>query len=859
MVKLTRAALLAATIPLAGIVTAAHAQISPGDQSGTATDAGTGQSAASSTNAPAASTRELARSADNPSDIVVTARRVEERLQDVPISITVFNQAQLAARNVTSANDLAAYTPSLSSNPRYGTESASFAIRGFVQEQQTGPSVGVYFADVVAPRAQDNLAGGNNVPPGSFFDLQNVQVLKGPQGTLFGRNTTGGAVLLVPQKPTDKFEGYVEGSIGNYDMRRGQAVINIPVSDTFKVRLGVDRMKRDGYLHNRSGIGPDDFNDVNYLNVRGSVVADLTPDLENYIIFTYAKSNTNGNVSRLGAVNAQTVNGVCQPGLSTTGLPYSPFEAGYYISTGACSQQAPRFANYGRFDVENNNPDAHLDIEQWQVINTTTFRASDSLTIKNIASYAEFRQSQSVNLFGDNVRVPTGPNTSVPFGYVNVFNAPNSNNTSQYTATDELQLQGNLGQGKLTYQLGAYFEKSGPIAQFNGTYASIFASCTNVQALQCNTGPLGYGFIQNTYTRYNFRDIGLYAQATYKFTDQLSLTGGIRYTMDRVVGIGSVRTVNGAFGPYNPLIPVFNCGGDSPNAGKVSTTPFDCSTRLTQKSNKPTWLIDVDYKPTPDVLFYAKYARGYREGAVNPSNTVSIVAGPEKVDAYEVGTKLTFRGAVSGYLNVAGFYNDFSQQQLQVSLIPDGTNPNASPSAAIVNAGRSKIQGIEVEALVSPFEGLRFDGGYTYLKTKLSSYSPPVLPGFLPPIPNAPVGGDLSLSPHHKLTVTGSYTLPLDESIGRITFGATYTYTSSQIASATSPFGVLPATNLLNLNASWNGIAGLPVDLAAFATNVTNRRYTVAVTQSYYNAGIEGFFLGQSRMYGLRLRYRFGQ
>src|SRR5262249_29593889 len=133
-------------------------------------------------------------------EIVVTARRTEERLQDVPISIAVFNQEQLANRNVTNAVDLATYTPSLSVNNNYGNENASFAIRGFVQDAGTPPSVGTYFGDVVAPRGPtQGTAAGDGLGPGSFFDLQNVQILKGPQGTLFGRNTTGGAIVLVPQ------------------------------------------------------------------------------------------------------------------------------------------------------------------------------------------------------------------------------------------------------------------------------------------------------------------------------------------------------------------------------------------------------------------------------------------------------------------------------------------------------------------------------------------------------------------------------------------------------------------------------------------------------------------------------------
>jgi iron complex outermembrane receptor protein len=148
-------------------------------------------------------------------EIIVTARRKEERLQDVPISITVFNQKQLDDRNIVSAKDLVIYTPSLSANPRYGSEGTSFSIRGFVQDQFTAPSVAIYFADVVAPRGNTAFPVGDGAGPGSFFDLENTQVLKGPQGTLFGRNTTGGAILLVPKKPTSEFGGSAEISAGN--------------------------------------------------------------------------------------------------------------------------------------------------------------------------------------------------------------------------------------------------------------------------------------------------------------------------------------------------------------------------------------------------------------------------------------------------------------------------------------------------------------------------------------------------------------------------------------------------------------------------------------------------------------------
>ena len=237
-------------------------------------------------------------------DIVVTAQRVEQRLQDVPISITVFDQSKLDKANVSSIRELASYTPGLAVNNRYGADNTTFTIRGFYQEQRSFATVGVFFADVVAPRGSGATFGGDGAGPGALFDLQNVQVLKGPQGTLFGRNVTGGAVLLVPKKPTDKLEGYLEGGAGDYGMWRAQGVINIPVSDSFKLRAGFDHMARRGYLKNVGNFGDGTFGnrgigDVNYWAARISAVLNVSPDVENYTLFSYTHSQSNGVIPKV--------------------------------------------------------------------------------------------------------------------------------------------------------------------------------------------------------------------------------------------------------------------------------------------------------------------------------------------------------------------------------------------------------------------------------------------------------------------------------------------------------------------------------------------------------------------------------
>ncbi|MDR2856881.1 MAG: TonB-dependent receptor [Novosphingobium sp.] len=825
-------------------------------------------------------------------DIVVTARRVEERLQDVPISITVYNQEQVAARNIVSGNDLATYTPSLSANARFGAETAAFAIRGFTQENFTSPSVGTYFADVIGPRANGGTAAGNGAGVGQFFDLQNVQVLKGPQGTLFGRNTTGGAVLIVPQKPTDELGGYIEGSIGNYNMYRIQGVLNVPLADTFKVRLGFERQKRDGYIHNKSGIGPDDYDNVNYWAVRAAVVADLTPDLENYLIARYSESETNGTWNKIVAVNATG----CDAGVDRSRYPLPASSqvnipnpdgsirlanTASFLAPLACSGFIARQKERrdGFWDVDAGNPHPFLRIKQWGITNTTTWRMSDNVTLKNIASYQQFRQSQSLYIGNDSFVFPNSPNPAwngLPFTWVGIYPAEGLANAEQETITEELQIQGRSSDGRLDYVLGGYYEQANPLSPFQGTYSQIsyvnFApapaslnlpagsllpfmatlSCSDLGKLQCT--PINtFGssaipsLLQNSLTRYWYENIGFFAQATYKLTDRFSVTGGIRYTIDKTRAEGGTRQL---FFYAPNLYNVVCASGAQPDG--------TCLTRDSQTTRKPTWLINVDYKPNDDILLYAKYARGYRQGNINASNTIPQGWGPEKVDSYEIGAKLAFRGTLSGYFNIAGFYNDFSDQQLAASLIPE-PGSTASPAQAIVNAGKSRIQGVEVDTLVN-YSLFSLAVGYTYLDTKMKSFTPVNFPGYLPATPNADVGGPLPLSPKHKITITPSVRLPVDDSLGQIRVSATYVHTSSQVTSAQAltPFGTVPAFDLLNLNLTWNAVGGLPVDLSAFVTNLTNKEYYTFVGGGWQSTGIEYGAIGMPRMYGMRLKFRFG-
>ncbi len=770
--------------------------------------------------------------ADELQEIVVTARRVEERLQDVPISITVFNQEQLRDHNVDNGADLARFTPSLSANSDLGSDTTNFSIRGFTQDLGTTPSVAVYFADVVVPRGAGTVPLGNGAGPGSFFDLQNVQVLKGSQGTLFGRNTTGGAILLVPQKPTSDFEGYIEGSVGDYGMKGIQGVINIPFGDFARFRLGVDSSERDGYVHNVSGVGPSSFDAVDYTSIRASLVLDLTQNIENYTIATYSHSETAGDLQKLIA---------CAP---------PPLGSLF------CAQLAAlKASGQGFYAAQNDVPDPTSEINQWQVINTTTWAATDALTLKNIVSYAQLKDVKRDDFFGTDTFLAPG----VPLAFTDYLGNSDLPATHESTFTEELQAQGRALDGRLNYQAGAYLEISQPIGTVGSTTV-VDAACADAFTLKCTDvfgGFLGIlvGNVADVSNRQSYHDIGVYSQATYSFTDKLKMTAGARYTDDRSNSDVEYATY---FFPA-PNTPFGLCTNPVPGAPVPITSLGSCFQRLEERSHAPTWLIDLEYNPIKDLMVYGKYTRGYRQGSVYPTAAAGFQTyDPEKVDTYELGSKWSFTGPIRGTLDVAAFYSDFSDQQLAVLF----SGPNVSPIPGIVNAGKSRIYGAEVESSIIPFTGFRLDVGYGYLKSRLQSIATPTLAAgglYTGTSLSTRVGDALPLTPGNKVSVTGSYTLPLPDSIGHVSAGATYTYTAREFEDEISPVNsYLPATRLVDMNLKWTNVWGKPFDLSFFVTNVTNQKYYTYVTEYYSLAGFDGALLGPPLMFGGRLRYHFG-
>ncbi|WP_317930879.1 TonB-dependent receptor [Halioxenophilus sp. WMMB6] len=758
-------------------------------------------------------------------EIVVTARRREESAQDVAISMTVFNQDQLDKANIVNAGDLATVTPSLQANNRFGGDNTTFAIRGFSQELRTTASVGVYFAEVIAPRGANSQQSGDGAGPGDFFDLANVQVLKGPSGTLFGRNTTGGAVLLTPQKPTDEFEFYVEGSSGNYDMYRQQAVVNLPISDNFKVRLGVDNQTRDGYLNNISGIGPKDFGDVDYTAYRASAVWDITNSLENYTIVRYSDSENNGYPGSVIACNNDQVLGflLCQPDLDRRAAA----------------------GNDDFYDVYNFVPEPISAQKTLQAINTTSWEVNDNLLVKNILAYSTLETKQRSSIYGTDWQFA---GASLIFQMVGM--ADNLATTDQETYVEEIQLQGTNTDKTLTWQAGLYYENSKPRDDYGAQSGAIIAcdvatlSSSDPADIRCNN-LFGIGSVQRTPGGAEYTNQAVYAQATYNMTETLALTAGLRYTDDKTTGYANETIYH---------FPTVAPGTFAASDGSISETRTPETS-----SEEPTWLLGLDYKPTDDTLLYGKYSRGYRQGSVNIGGTVGLdTHGPEKVDTFEVGSKFAFRGSLPATLNVAAFYNDFQDQQIQYGYF----KTTGVGTTAIVNAGSSTIWGVEMDGRVQLGEQFVLSASYAYLNTNVDKLDLPDFPASAvasQPSTTTAEGEPLSYAPENKLVLTADWLVPVSSDLGDMDLSVSYIFTDEMQAASeeTSVLATLPSYELVNINFAWNSIFGSSFDVSAFVNNATDEEYVTFLTGNWNN-GFEIGQLGQPRMYGAKVRYNFG-
>lgn len=705
-------------------------------------------------------------------EILVTARRREENIQVVPVAITAFSDEALRARRIESLEDLQHFVPSLSTYSAH-RDAAIYSIRG-----QGGFAPGGTASVVAYANEVPSTASG----PGLYYDLQSLQVLKGPQGTLFGRNTTGGAILFQSKRPTEDLEGHVQGTLGNYKDREIEAVLNVPVvAGKALLRVAGTRQVRGGVTRNTGMPGRPNGLDLDNRDLwagRVSVTLKPSEDFKTDIIADYFYSNNHNTAYILSAVN---------PALSVPLLFPSIFQLLAQQQALGARTQIP-LAN-----------DTFLKTERWGITDISEWTISETLTFRNIIAWRYEGFQRNSDNDGTALRIFELGNHFGPL------------KTHQFT--EEPQLQAKLFDSRLTAVVGAFYLRT-PKEDFSTEDRFTF------------NRPIRFS------QQVAERTKSLYAQGTYdlaRVATGLRFTAGFRYTWDERYAASRSLT-----------------------AGACTSVGADalCTLQGSGKFRGATWTFGLDYQVTPGSMVYVQTRRGYRSGGFNvQSRDVSQRKfQPEYVTDVELGLKSDWTiGGMAGRTNVATYLQKYTNIQLNNAVVQQGT-----PASLTQNIAKASIFGAEFEGQLKPTKDLDLTVAYAWGFPNFDRFDPSTAP-------SVAANYRWSNFPRHKVTVGFTYHLPLDEKIGAISVGANLAYQGQLWLSTTrDPFDSQDAYSTLNATANWNDIVGYPVDLSFFINNATNRLIKAGSFSLYNTLGLTTVLYAEPRMYGVRLRYRFG-
>ena len=603
--------------------------------------------------------------ASDDAEIIVSARRRDERLIDVPVAVTAFSQQELEKLQATDLSGLQGTSPNLNIvQGRGSAASANIFIRGIGQPdalQTFDPAVGVYVDGVYLSRIQGALL--------SLGDVERIEVLRGPQGTLYGKNTTGGAVSIVSRKPdlgTVKAQG--SAAYGSYNQILLNGYVSAPlIGDKLALSLAGQYDKRDGLV--TDPLTGRKYNDRDSLTGRAILRAKPTDALEIILSGDYTRQR---NALTLGYPTAPLLQTSLFPAGVKTLVPANP---------------------YGRYDYKastsfKGNEGQRLD--HWGTSLTVNLDLSDQFTLSSITAYRKLRPDLYIDIDASQAQL----------GDVFV-------GLDQHQFSQEVQLKWDMGKFKGVF--GVYYLNEN-VKSHQEAYANDLFTFVGFPV---------------TFTRFiddeqNTKSYAAFGQATYDFTDRLSLTAGLRYTKeDRRYNRFTTTASNQAF--LNNVHFAFPDNLPSPlNAD--NTASFDAWTPM----------VTLSYKPTPDTLFYGSASRGFKSGGfngrANSLNDLTLVVNgtptlvtrfePEKVWTYEGGAKGSF---MNGRVRLSGdvFYSDYKDFQARVG----GGVVGSTGVFPVVNAGKLTIWGIEMEAAVRPATNWNVRVSAGYLNAKYDEFN----------------------------------------------------------------------------------------------------------------------------------------
>jgi iron complex outermembrane receptor protein len=768
-------------------------------------------------------------------DIIVTARRTSENLQTVPVAVTALDPTALMERQIVEVADVGRAAPGLSVQSG-GTGNASLiylAIRGNAQNSPNSfsdPAVGIYVDGVYYGRP---IAGNLGL-----LDLASVEVLRGTQGTLFGRNTTGGALNMTTVQPSGEFEGYVTGRVGNYESWSLESALTLPISgNELSLRLAAR------YGERGRGFGPNPIRGTDAARIDHDAAARATLNWEP------ASMPLTVSLSADWADIKDTYNNVALRGINPTG-PGLALYSGQFNLSSYLQKNSDFYKTYNNPNTGNPNIDSPENYNKtWGLRATVEYDFGD-FKIKSITAYREADTGDGTDLDGTPAKI-----------------AAYASDYSQKQRSQELQFSGSLG--RLEFILGAFYFKE------NGDEQS--------QSLVFQDTDFGFNAApaNTNLATYKSESKALFAQANYNLTERLRVTGGFRYTWDkrsinRMGYIGGIPGFSGSFlsnGSLVTLPPTGLCA-NGPNANLAPPGP-DCQDPVSAKFDYPAWLASIDYELGDGKFVYAKTGGAALAGGLNsrPTPPDSKSFAPEKVKDAEIGFKGDFFDRRLR-TNIAAFYIRRDGAQNVVNALV-GSNL----TQFVQNAGDVKAYGLEFEGTLIPWQGMEITGALSYLKAKYAkgSFTADGLGGTVDRsdeiVPRAP-----------KWTWNIGATQNIPVKGGEIAIHADYAYTSAvyqdyATADLTAPalndgvndaaeraaavsfidtqnsFSRLKAYGVLNGSVAFKLDGGMEFTL--WGRNLTKEKYYNAIFNGYGTFGTAIGFTAAPQTWGATVSYRF--
>ena len=730
-------------------------------------------------------------------EVIVTAQRREESLQATPVAVSAFTTNAIEDRGIDDISDIADFTPNMifdTTSPISGLSSGAIVfVRGIGNSDfslTTDPGVGIYVDGVYMSRA----AGGVL----DVLDIERIEVLRGPQGTLFGRNTIGGAVNITSRKPGNELRGQLAITAGNFERRDVRASIDLPISDLVRATLAVSEKNRDGFVE-RVLVG-DRLGDDDEFAFRGVVVFEPSDSLN----FQLTVDRTEIDERSAGS----TLRGFT-PGAGTVGYGLATFG-----DIGAGLMDLAQYVTDGEDDVSyaTGESGTRLDLDG---VSLTGRYGGGNFDLKYTFAYRE--TDGSFNRDADNS----------PHAITETLN-PEYNHEQ---TTHELQLTGTAFDERLTYVAGLYaFDEEGT----DNVYVPVFLPSPD----------LAVGFPAAIH---NLADVendseAAYLQLTWGLTDLVAVTGGVRHTKDdKAYSYSQYIAADVQRNPL-PFFPgaVTESGNFTPG---LAPLVGNGSGAADDSFKETTFKFGVDGHLPDGTLVYYSFSQGFKSGgfvlryveAVPQARTFE----PERLDSHEVGIKWQgFDNRVR--LNVAGFLADY--EDVQVTFFDSLGGP------VTANSGSVDIVGLEVELTALVTDGLRVDFGYGYLDADYDEINP--IAGLSLTIDES---AKLVNSPEHTVNAGVEYGIPLQGN--ELALRLDYTHTDDVFNdSQNSPF--LFQKGYDSLNASLRYSIGEAMDIVAFVDNLTDERY-IESGDSNFGLGFHEANYNRPREYGVTFRYRF--